>query len=620
MDSSTTKLRVISSIHKYRTHIFVFFLALFIGLSLANPTVFLNDEFITTNQLHQLHAGHQILINEGKFGLQENGSMSAYFAYKSNLLGYSLFYPLVSLPAYWMIDFSGENCVYFILCLWTMISLAIILMINRYYLAFSYFRGLQWTPFAIAAIFVLFFINLFFYATFPVDPYENHPEVIAIVFTNMFLLSIAAVLMYEINLTIFEDPAFSFFGTMVCLFSSSYFVWATHCKDHILVLPIFTAIFLSLIRLMKTDDYWYLPLAFILSGLLAWIRPELALWVFLAVGTVCLYSFIKSRTWKGSSKNLIIIFCSPFFTLIGALPFFFNNLLITKNFLLPVESIYLSDKSSLLIVNSSRQIVPATGIKSVESIILMFAPKIPLTPQNFLIDLAGIFLYPETGSVSIFALIPLFLVMAILAIIFLLFKKIQILSEERKYISVSLLISFFVFLAYVSMINMLYADRGVIPDIRYLSPIYLPMTVIGLILLKKMTLLPEKPVYLIKWLFIVCILGLIISLVLLPMAYVPGLFSPTIGLPLGKFFSLYTLALCLFSLGTILLCYYLNTAEKIYEYLVILLCSVPFFWQVNAMFISRTFSGFAGYTFWIPIMRVIWELIVKFIVIKMVVP
>ena len=37
-------------IRKYRVHLFVFFLALFIGLTLAHPAVLLNDEFITTNQ------------------------------------------------------------------------------------------------------------------------------------------------------------------------------------------------------------------------------------------------------------------------------------------------------------------------------------------------------------------------------------------------------------------------------------------------------------------------------------------------------------------------------------------------------------------------------------------
>ena len=618
MESTDLSSRIFLSIHPYRNHILVFLIVLFIGLSLAHPSVLLNDEFITTNQLRQLHSGHQILINEGKYGLQQNGSMSGYFAYKSNLLGYTLFYPLISLPAFWMLDITGENCVYFILCLWTIIALTIILMINHFYPKFSFVRSFQWTPFAIVAVFVLFFINLYFYANFPINSSDNYPEIIAIVFTNMFLLSFSAVFMYEINRTIFENTAYSFFGTMVCLFSSSYFLWATHCKDHILVLPIFVGVFLCLIRLMRTNDYWYLSLAFIFSGLLAWIRPELALWIFLAGCATCLYCLIKSRAKYGSTRDMVLILCSPFFTLIGALPFFLNNYMITKNFFLPVQSIYLSDKPSIVIVNSTQQFVPATGIRSVESVILMFVPNI--SPQNFLTDLAGIFFYPYTGSISIFALVPLFLVTTILAIIFVLSKKIQFLSDEKKYLGICLLISLSVFLAYVSVINILNVDIGITPDIRYLSPMYLPLTVTGLIFVKKMNLLSEKSADSIKWLFVVTSLGLVISLIFLPIAYAPGAFASTLSIPIGKFFSIYTLALCFLTIGTILVCKYLKKGNSLYEYLIFLLCSVPLFWQVNATFVFRSFSGYAGYTFWIPIIRLIWELIVNLILIKNVTP
>ena len=620
MNSSGAGIQIISAINQYHTHIFVFFIALFIGLTLAHPAVLLNDEFITTNQLHQLHAGHQIIINEGKYGLLENGSMSGYFAYKSNLLGYTLFHPLISLPAFWMIDLTGENCVYLILCLWTFSMLIIVLMINHFYSDLSYFLNFRWTPIALISIFVIFYINLFFYMTFPVDALENYPEVIAIVITNMFLLSISTVIMYEINRTIFEDPAYSFFGTMVCLFSSSYLLWATHCKDHILVLPVFAGIFLCMIRLIKTDDFWYLPLAFILTGLLAWIRPELALWVFLAAGMICLYFLAKSRALKRSKKDLFFIFCSPFFTLIGALPFFLNNYLITKNFLLPVQSIYLSEKPSFTIVNSSSQLVPATGVTSVESVIMMFIPKTLLTPQSFLSDLAGIIFHPENGSISITALIPLFLTMTLLAVTLLLGKKISVSPEERKYIGISYLVSLSVFLAYVSVIHILNTDRGISPDIRYLSPLYLPLTITGLIFLRKMDILPEKAANLLRNFFIVCIVGLVISLVTLPIAYGPGAFSVTVNVPIGKFFSIFILALCLITVGAILIYKYLQWGKQVCAYLIFLLCTIPFFWQVNAIMVYRSFSAFSGYTFWIPIIRKIWELIVNFILLKPVVP
>ena len=206
---------------EYRIHLFVFLLTVFIALTIAHPAVLLNDEFITTNQLHQLQAGHQIVVNEGKYGLAENGSMSGYFGYRSNVLGYSLFLPLISLPSYWMIEITGENFVYFILILWTLISLFLILFINHFFMEFSTIYSRKWAPAAYIAVFILFFINLFFYSGFPVDPVSNYPEILAIVFTNIILLGISAVLIYEINYAIFKVPAYSFFGTIVCLFSSS---------------------------------------------------------------------------------------------------------------------------------------------------------------------------------------------------------------------------------------------------------------------------------------------------------------------------------------------------------------------------------------------------------------
>ena len=60
-----------------------------------------------------------------------------------------------------------------------------------------------------------------------------------------------------------------------------------------------------------------------------------------------------------------------------------------------------------------------------------------------------------------------------------------------------------VFLAYASQTHLLNTDFGIAPDIRYLSPMYIPLTVFGLIILRKIQLLPESPVDLLKKMFIV---------------------------------------------------------------------------------------------------------------------
>ena len=314
---------------------------------------------------------------------------------------------MISIPAFWIIDITGEQFAYLILVLWTITALVLLLFINHFFRKFSFIGRWQWTSIMAVVTFLVFFINLYYYSPFSVDPVDNYPEILAIVFTNIILLALSAMLMYEINRTIFEDPAFSFFGTMVCLFSSSYFLWSTFCKDHILVLACFVPIVLCLVRFIKTDEYWYLPLAFLFSGLMAWARPEVALWIFILTCGICGYTIIRYRNQNRPGYHPLAVLCSPLFTLIGALPFFLNNLLMTKNIFLPVSALYLRDESTSLAINTSQSLMYSTGVKSLQSVITkLFLPAVPSSPLTMLTDFAGIFFYPQNQSISVFGLVP----------------------------------------------------------------------------------------------------------------------------------------------------------------------------------------------------------------------
>jgi hypothetical protein len=592
-------------------------ITLFICLTLAHPSVLLNDEFITTNQLRQLHDGHQVIINEGRYGLTENGSMSAYFAYRSNKLVYPLFLSLLSLPAYWMLDITGDHNAYLVLSLWTITSLLIILLINRFFPDFAYVANRKWTNVAFICLFAIFFLNLNFYAIFPVDPVNSYPEVLAIVFTNIILLAGAAVIIYEINRTIFEEPGYSFFATLVCLSSSSYFVWVTHCKDHILVLLIFSIILLCLVRFGKTNDYWYLPLSFLSAGLLAWIRPELALWMFLLLCGVFCYILIKFRSQPHSFQELLITIGSPLFTLLGAMPFFLNNLLVTKNILLPVMSVFLSEDSVTLAANSSPTLIRTAGVKSFQSLLFMFLPSIPANPVDFFIDLLGVFFYPQSGSVSVFALTPLIVVIVVVLVILVPLKKVVFTPEEKRFLCIALIVSIATFLTYVSQIHLLNVDRGIVPDIRYYSPMYLPFSIIGLIGIRKIVFLNENPRKIIKNFLLIIILGLPLSMMLVPMAYTFQMEKFSKGIfAIGNFFSLYVIMLLIISIVTILFYAYCQEGKSAAQYMILLLCSVPIFWQLNETIINYIFSGFSKYTFWIPIIRVMVESILNFFIFR----
>jgi hypothetical protein len=617
MDISSLTSRTASAISDYRVHIFVFLITLFIGLTLAHPAVLLNDEFITTNQLRQLHEGHQVIINEGNYGLAENGSMSSYFAWRSNKLVYSLILPLSALPARWMLDITGEHDAYLVIYLWTMTAMLIILFINRFFPAFSFLRQWRWTPAAIISIFIFFFINLYFYAVFPVDTINSYPEVIAIVFTNLIFLAVAATIIYETSRTIFEDPTYSFFATVVCLFSSSYFVWSTHCKDHILVLLLFSGIVLCLIRFVKTDDYWYLPLSFLITGLLAWTRPELALWTFLLVCCIYCYILLQHISQKRSLRELLVVLCSPLFTILGAMPFFLNNLMVTRNILLPVQSVYFSDVSVPVVTNTSSAIIRQAGVKSIQSLILMFMPTIPSSPLEFVSDLFSVFFCPQTGSISVFALVPLFLVMVIVAGIFIRCEIISFSSQEKKFMGITALVSLTVFLTYASQIHLLNVDPGIVPDIRYYLPMYLPLTLIGLIILKKIDLFQDNSMDALKKFFLVTVIGVPVSVILLSIVCSYNPVDLTKGIvPLGKLFSIYIISLIVVNIAAILYNKYYHHGNLVVQYMILLLCSVPFFWQVNETIVLNILSGFSKYTFWIPIIRVIYESVFTFILFK----
>jgi len=603
MNSSNFPESNLYFLREYKIPIFIFFLVLFIGTTFAHPTILLNDEWVTTNQLYQLHAGHQIVVNEGKYGLYENGTLSEYFTQKSNILGYSLFLPLIALPALWITDITGQHFVFLILYLWTFLALAIVLMVHLFFREYSYIGKWRWTPAAIIAVFIVFFINLFNYSPVAVTGFEAFPEILAIVITNIFLLAITSVLIYETNSTLFESRRYSLFGTVVILFSSSYFFWVTGCKDHVLVLPLFSAIFLCLVKYQKTEEYWYLPLAFIISGLLAWARPELALWVFLAVCAVFGRALLKQYSAKKPFRDLLLFLLSPLFTGIGALPFFLNNYLITKNFLHPPYTLYYGASADIAL-KSTRSLVEGEGMTTSGSLIGMMPVNIAPTPATFLNDLLGIFILPQNGSVGILAVSPFFLVMVAFALILLVLGKLHLSREEKNMTGMAALISLCVFLAYFTGIHGLNASYGITPDIRYLSPMYIPLAVIALIIWKNVDEARADAFLLLKRMMVFCLAGVPLSWIINSGAYSDSALSAQLIVPLNTTFSLVIFFFSILTLGTMVVEILTTRWAEVKYYLVPLLCSIPFIWQINASFYVWQFGTAEGYPYWIPIVQV----------------
>jgi hypothetical protein len=455
-------------------------------------------------------------------------------------------------------------------------------------------------------VFVVFFINLFYYIPFPTTGSDSSPEIIAVVFTNVVILAIAGVIIYEINRTLFHDSLLAVFGTVTCLTSSSYFFWTTGCKDHILVLLLFVIVLLGLIKFMANRECWFLALAFIASGLLAWARPELALWVALGIGGIWIFTMVRHIKMLQCREKILLVIM-PFFTVIGALPFFLNNYLITKNPLIPTLAIYLSKKpgSSLIQGTSNLQ---QSGVFSGDLILKITTMNEYAPSTDIPGDIFGILFHPQNGSIGLLALTPLFLAMFILAILFTLSGTLVFTHKEKKITGVIMVMALSVFLAYSNNLPQLNTSVGMTPDIRYLSPLYCLFTLLGLIILWKIPTISKNPLSLLQQMLVLLGLGIPFSIWTMSLAYADphvasGLFSA-----LNNFLSLVIFFLVTITILVILWADRVKSYEYYSLFLIASLCIFPLIWQIDISVYVWQFSTSEGYPPWIPVTRVLYNL------------
>jgi len=588
---------------RYKVHILVFLVAFFIAVTVAHPSLLLTDEWITVNQLSQLHDGHQIIFNEGKYGYFDNGTASRYFIHKNNYLAYPLFLPLISLPAYWLIDLFGDNFIFFMLYLWIFLMLAIALVLNSFFPEHTCIGKWRWTTGLIIVSFVLLFVNLIIYRPFPITGPESYPEFIAIAFTNVVLFAVLATMVYEILRTIFKDSPYTIFGTVLCITSSSYLFWTSFCKDHALVAFLFTAIVLLSVKFLLTTNDLYLPGAFMVTGLLAWARPELALLVFAFLCIFMAYNYVIMRHRFTPFTTAIPLILAPLFTVIGAIPFFINNYLFTGNFFVPAWILWKTESSSSNLSMAGFSPAQQTSSDTVGSLLHLFFSTINIQPATFLSDVYGVLLNPQSGSMGVLPLVPLFMVAILLLPVLWIYGHLEFSREENQVLVTMALLALGVFLAYARGITGMNISLGINPDMRYLSPIYLPLSIIGLVVIGKVPSIVNNVNTIMKWIVSIWVIVIPISLVAISVYYPSPeswafVFSPlNIIVSLGVFVILALFIICL--IGSI----FYKKAETSAVILFSILCAIPFIWQIDSTFLARLFGiGLGGYSFLIPVM------------------
>jgi len=614
--------RILTTIDTYKVHLIIFGIALFLILGCTLPKIFLNDEWVTTNQLSQLDLGHQAIINEGKYGSFENGTPYKYFTTKSNTLGYSLFLPLISLPALKCINFFGNSFLFFLVEFWAILLIGISLFIRKFFPEGSFFCGYDWTKCSIVAALVLFLCNLVFYQPFLFIGEDTYPEIAAIALTNIVLLAALAVLLYAIYSTLLKSQRISLSATIISICCSSYLFWTTSAKDHMLVAFLFGVLIYCWIKYIYTNDRRYVPAFFIVIGLIAWARTEIAVPLFIAF---LILAILKSIAVIRTETNVIsglYFLITPFFTIIGAIPFFINNYIVTGNpFLPPYTAFYQNSigNTGTEIVSAVNRILPAISVNtsiSQNSFIHFFDSVIShytVAPGTSVLDLLGLLFLPVNRSVAIFVICPVL----IIGLAFALLSRIKwrdFAHSEKRVVFILTLISLSLFIAYISGLHGMNNSPGITPDIRYLSPVYLPFNILGILLLKKCGVIPDfskKGSSVLAFSMIEIALVLIIFLTL---------FKPPDRTFLILLLNISDIITSI-SFALIILCIVCFTVirnkqnKTEYGSLIIhAIIVVPFIWQLAVIFISGNGIGYEGYTYWIPVVKYAMQQLQTFII------
>ncbi|WP_292520699.1 hypothetical protein [Methanoculleus sp.] len=590
--------------------VLIFLFALFFTMTFSNPALFLNDEWITVNQLHQLGEGHQIIVNEGKYGTFLNGTPGPYFQARHNLLGYTMMLPVLSLPALWLFGLFGDQFRLVIIFLWSILPVAMAVLVDAYRPEYARWRGVRWTWLIIGAAFLGLLANLALYYPWPLTAPDAPVETAAVIFTNHLLFAALAVMIHLTCRILFEDTWFSIFGTIACISCSSYVFWASNAKDHILLIAMTAAVILFLVRHIRYGGLRDAALGFAFIGLLAWARPEVGFTVFVVAALYYIGLQISRGLLEQPLIEAIRVLCAPLATLAGALPLLVNNALVTGNPLVPAFYVYekrlLAGASGEEIIGAGEAVngvvqsvpAPSGGLSGFLSVLANhFSPSFSTLPG----DIFGILFAPASGNMSLVAVSPLIvLALVLLPVLYLDCRR----GERPPHLAVAaflVAIACAVWVAYARSLPGLNASHGIVPDIRYLAPFYLPAGLLGVYAISRLngTIDPKR-----RTLWQIAVVAVSAPALLVAMM----LIQPYDGLYAGytMFFTQITFVLLAVTLILIVARKRFGIPDTWIAAVLLLLVAVPFAWQLMMVFFYSV-AKFNGYPLWIPLVETLYQ-------------
>ncbi len=566
---------------------FILTTALVISLFLGYPLLYLTDEWITADQLNHLVTGGNLLYGYSPYGASD------YAASHHNTLCYTLALPIVSLPAYYLFSLFGDDFRLAVLILWSALLLALLLMIEFWYPEYARFRGIPWTWAGIVSSGVLFVLNAALYRQFwfvrGVHPYDVsvYPEVAAIVFTNSVAFALLAVVAFLIFREVLGSDRWGVFGLAATVCCSSYLFWSGNAKDHALVALLFAVALYCFTLYLSRENPLYLVMSFIAVGWTAFARPELG--PALAVGFFLFSLAVSARKGRREVGKVVL---AAIGVPLGALPLIVNNWGLSGNpLVLPWTAGYAAAAGKAL----------PSGTESLWSTLI---GHYVLRPDNLLSGLYGAFFEPaRAGAAAFFQVSPLsffaLLLAAVVGYALLRRRPTGIDSRDARLLAFFALAAVLVVLTYIRSIPGMPASPGIIPDMRYLSPAYLPMLVIGVYALKYAGLDADGVREALRTLFWLAVIDLPLIFVVLQVIA---------GRNPGGQVTFITTLTYLFLAGAAVL-YVAVLARRASPRL--LACAVPVVmlfplaWELVVDFRFAT-TCWEGYHFWIPVVQYIW--------------
>jgi hypothetical protein len=601
---------------RYALSFIIFLFSLFFILTITNPGLYTNDEWITANQLHQLDIGHQVTFSEGKYGVTKEGTVSAYFTSRENLLMYSLALPISALPVVKLFGFFGDNFRLLIILIWSLCIVLTALLLDTCYPAYASLRGIRLLFPALLLALFLFLGNILLYKQFPFSAADAPFEVAALVLVNSIFFALLVSITFEICRIVLKNIRMALFGTFAIIACSSYIFWAGTAKDHILTTLALACVMYFFVKYLSSSRQRDAVFSFIFSGLLIWVRPEVGF--FTTIFTSLFYCIPLVRKVAGKESGAPLFFRSliPLAgVFLGGIPFFLNNYLISHNFLIPVmdlkRDIELAGTASTVPLPSSEVIfnpavINQTGgldltgsvMRAGDAILHQILPGLTLeNAQGFI----GVLLFPANGSIGFLIMCPL-LVIGLVALI-LWNKRILPQNEtKRSYFIFFMVIAIAVFFSYFSRFGSMNMSNGILPDMRYLSPAYLPCGLFSVFILSRSPFFKNPGKYLKD--------SLLLMILLFPVLFCLIVFIHPFGdistgyMTFAKFIILIEMVLCsavmiLFSVLGDKNPFFLRA----FPWLVILTIVTTFSFQVMLASFYGMIMKMNGYPFWLPLVR-----------------